>query len=367
MLQTKSLKTEFSAMIDILFVLAVLTFMSFFYYGLRAVVVVLISVGTSYVADIICLKLRKQRYDYKDLSAVVSGAVLALMMPASVQYNILILANIAAITIGKQIFGGKTKNIFNPAAVGFLIAAFCWKDSVLMYPKPTEALDLTARVGNTLYTSFTQNLQVATTPSVSNFDVLLGKFTGPMGSAHIVILLVCAVVLMFRRSISALTFCAGTGTILAFSYLVPKFGSAPGYSVFYELFSGMMVFGMIFLACDFYTVPKTRSSRFLYGVLIGLFTVAFRHLSSAENAVVFAVLIANPLAISLDRSTLSFSELTNELLQKYRPILKQKLSGVFQTQKAGKSLETQPNSPIKTNERSDNQNAKKARRKRRKN
>lgn len=326
MFQTKSLKTEFSAMVDVLFVIAVLTFMSFFYYGTRAITVVLISVCASYITDFICVKLRKQKYDYKDLSAVVTGAVLALMMPASIPYNILIVANLIAVVVGKQIFGGRSKNIFNPAAVGFVFSAFCWKDTVLMYPKPKEVLELSAHVSNTLYPSFSQNLSIATTPAVSDFDVLLGKFTGPMGSVHILILIVCAFVLMFRRSISALTFCSGTITILLLSYIFPKYGATAGYSVFYELFSGMMIFAMLFLACDFYTVPKTRSSRFLYGVLIGVITIVFRHFSSAENAIVFAVLIANPLTIPLDRSTLSFSKLTEELMERYRNFLKDKKS-----------------------------------------
>ena len=318
MLKTKSLKSEFSAMLDILLVIAVLTFMSFFYYGARAVVVVLLSAATSYATDFICVKLRKQKYDHKDFSAIVTGSVLALMMPASIPYNILIVTDILAIVVGKQVFGGRGKNIFNPAAVGYLIASFCWKDIVLMYPRPREALALASHVGNTLYPSFTQTLGIATTPSISNFDVLLGKFTGPMGGAHILILLVCAFVLMFRRSISALVFCSGTVTVLLFSYIFPKFGATAEYSVFYELFSGMMIFAMIFLACNYYTVPKTRSSRFIYGVLIGGLTVLFRHLSSVDNPIVFAVLIANPLIIPLDQSTLSFSKLTHEWLARRR-------------------------------------------------
>lgn len=362
MLQSSSRKTEFSAMTDLLFVIAVLTFMSFFYYGTRALIVVGISISASLITDFICVKLRSEKYELKDLSAIVSGAVLALMMPASVPYTTLIIANIISIVIGKQIFGGRGKNIFNCAAVGFLFSSYCWKDAILMYPKPTEQLDLASHVTNTLYQSITQTLNIATTPAISNFDIFLGKFTGPMGAVHIIILLVCAIVLMFRRSISALTFCSGLGSILLFSYLFPKYGDSPLSSVFYELFSGMMVFGLIFLACDFYTAPKTRSSRFLYGILIGVLTILFRHLSDVENGIVFAVIIANPLSIPLDKSTLSFSKITSELFEKYKIILIDKKNQLFkkntgiETPKENKEKAAKPNT--KNNE-GKNKNGKK--------
>lgn len=312
----KTQKSERGTMLDILFVLAVLTFMSFYYYGLRAVIVVAISITASVVTDVICLYLRKAESRRPDLSAVVSGAVLALMMPASISYGILIITNIIAITIGKQIFGGKGKAIFSPVAVGYVFAAFCWKDVILMYPRPSEALSLASQVTNTLSPSFSKLLDIATVPSISDIDIMLGKFTGPMGSAHILILAVCAIVLMFRKSISALTFSAGVGTVLLIGYIFPVFGDSRGASVTYELIGNMMLFGMIFLACDYHTRPITRSSRFIYGVLIGIFTSIFRHLGTVENAVVFAVIVANPLRISLDKSSISFTRMVKNWTMK---------------------------------------------------
>ncbi|MBZ4670299.1 MAG: putative NADH:ubiquinone oxidoreductase, subunit RnfD [Oscillospiraceae bacterium] len=325
MLQSRSTKTEFSAMADILFVAVVLTFMCFYYYGLRAVAVVLVSVLSSFLTDFICVKIRKQKYDRRDLTAFVSGAVLGLMMPASVPYEIVIGANVFAIIVVKQAFGGHGKNIFSIPAVGFLFSSLCWKENVLMYPAPFDSLSLSSHVQNTLVSSFTQTLGIAKNPSVSYFDIFLGKFAGPMGATHIIILLVCAVVLMFRRSISALTFCGGLGSFLLFSYIFPKFGDSAQASVFYELFAGMTVFGMIFLACDYYALPKIRFSRFLYGFVVGFLSLLFRHLSSVENAVVFAVVIASPLAISLDKSVVAFGGMTKDLFNSAKDFVKTKM------------------------------------------
>ncbi len=325
MLQSRSTKTEFSAMADILFVACVLTFMCFYYYGLRAVVVVLISVLSSFFTDFACVKIRKMKYDKKDLTAFVSGAILGLMMPASVPYEIVIGANVFAIIVVKQAFGGHGKNIFSIPAVGFLFASLCWKENVLMYPAPFDSLSLSSHVGNTLTASFTQTLSIAKNPSVSYFDIFLGKFTGPMGATHIMILLVCAVVLMFRRSISALTFCGGLGSFLVFAYIFPRFGDSAQASIFYELFAGMNVFGMMFLACDYHALPKIRFSRLLYGFVVGFLSLLFRKLSSVENAVVFAVVIASPLAISIDKSVVSFWGTTKDLFNSARLFVKAKV------------------------------------------
>lgn len=202
-----------------------------------------------------------------------------------------------------------------------------------MYPRPMEALELSSQVDSVLYESLTSVLNIAKVPSVPDFDILLGKFTGPMGATHIVVLLVCALVLMFRRSISALTFCSGLLTTLIFAAFFPKYGDSLLSSLGYELVSGMLVYGMIFLACDYQASPKTRSSRFIYGILIALFSIAFRSLGKVENSIVYAVLIANPLSISLDKSTISFSRMMNSLIYK----IKLKLGG----QKPDKKTETE--------------------------
>lgn len=312
----QSTKTEKSIQLDIIMVLIFLVFMSYFYYGLRALAVVGVSLAASYITDMICVRLRGEKYDFKnDFSAIISGIVLALMMPASVPYHVMVISNIVAVAIGKQIFGYHGKNIFNAVSVGFVFSAFCWSDSVLMYPKPFENLEMTSQVSNTLYQSLTQTLNLAKIPAISDIDIVLGKFTGPMGATHIIVLLVCAVVLMFRRSISALTFCSGLGTMMLFAWIFPKYGDSVLSSLGYELASGMMVFGLLFLACDYNTAPKTRTSRFLYGIIIALMSILFRSVGKVENTIVFAVLVANPLSIPLDKSTLSFSEITGNFLQ----------------------------------------------------
>lgn len=286
----------------------VLTFITCSYYGLRPLIVVLGSILVSVITDAVCMALQKKKAVAYDWTAVLSGAVLGLMMPVSVPYPVLVAANMAAVILAKQIFGGHGHYFFNIPAVGFLFASLCWPDAVLLYPK-VETVDLASQVSNSLSTSLTQGLNIATIPAVSNFDIMLGKFMGPMGSTHIIILLVAAIVLMGSRSISALAVLPGFFTILFAGYCWPVYGSTRMDSLAYELISGMMVFGLLFLAGDRTTAPRTRAAKLLYSFLIGVLTLIFRRLGGVENAVVFAVLISNPIGLALDRQMLAIGSM----------------------------------------------------------
>jgi len=306
MLNQSSQKTEKRSVIDMLLVSLALVFMSCYYYGLRAFILTLISVISAYITDIICVKLRGEKYDFTDFSVPLSGVLMALMMPASVSYHIIVLSNILAITLGKQFFGGKGKNIFNPTVVGFVLSSICWGNEILFYPKPEETLSLASELSISLSPSLTRILGYASNPSVSNVDIFIGKFTGPMGATHIVIILVCAIVLICRRSASFLTFFSGIGTMAVLAYFFRFFGSDAFTAVFYQLASGTVLFSMLFFACDYYVLPKSKSSRLLYGIIIGGLTILIQAIGKVENSILYALIIAAPIGIVLDESAFSF-------------------------------------------------------------
>ena len=309
-------KTERKSVVDMFLVSLTLVFMSCYYYGLRSLVLTLISVLSAYIIDIICVKLRGEKYDFTDFSVPLSGVLMALMMPASVSYHIIVLSNILAITLGKQFFGGKGKNIFNPTVVGLVLSSICWGNKVLLYPKPEETLPLASELSVSLSPSLTRVLGYASNPSVSNVDIFIGKFTGPMGSTHIVIILVCAIILICRRSASFLTFFGGTGTIAILAYLFRFFGSDAFTAVFYQLASGTVLFSMLFFACDYYVLPKSKSSRLLYGIVIGGLTILIQVIGKVENSILYALIIAAPIGIVLDESAFSFGREFRKLKKK---------------------------------------------------
>jgi len=117
------------------------------------------------------------------------------------------------------------------------------------------------------------------------------------------------VFLIFRRSVSAITFF--TELILLGLYAFFKYDHNL-MCVLYFFTSGMLLFGMIFLSCDYSIIPKTRSSRFLYGVFFALCVIIFNDYSSTENAVIYAVILSSPIGIELDRKALSFADMVSK-------------------------------------------------------
>lgn len=303
-------KTEKSIMYDYLICLSSLIFMSIYYYGWRALIVISVSVATCYICDMVCVYQRKKVLELNDFSAIVTGIIFAMLMPASVPYNILIISCVIMVIIGKQAFGGNENPIFNTVAVGYAFASLCWKDAMSWFPLPSPKgqVDLASNVSNLTH-SFTYNVDLASMPSVSKFDMVLGIFSGPMGTTHIIVILVCAIVLISRRSISVLTFLSCLGTLLATAFLFPPAIRETRFSsIVFELLSGATLFVIVFIACDIRNSPKTKFGRILYGIIIALLTILFRRYAKIEVGMIFAVLIANVLSQPLDNNSANMAK-----------------------------------------------------------
>lgn len=314
----KTLKSKENVEKETLLLLLPLLFMAIYYYGMRVAVIAVISITICYMTELICNYLRIGNLYFKNITPILVGTVLALMMPATVSYNVMIISAIITIVIGEQVFGGDKNRIFVAPAVGYLFSAICWKNIVTSYPKPGIILTLDKQITDSLTQSFTKNLNDSITSSASNFDILLGNITGPMGSTHIFILLVCALIMILRRNLSALSFFSALGVIIFFGAVLPTYSNEINQSILYEISSGMVLFGLIFVTGDYATTPARGSARFLYGIIIGLLTVMFRRIGNVENGIVYATIIANPIGIALDKSALSFSKILKEYMARIK-------------------------------------------------
>lgn len=319
-------KPEFNIMTDMLIVLLIAAIVSVYYYGFRAVVVIAVTVLVSVAADLICLRLRKKEHDRKDLSALITGLTLGLMMSASVPYLEAAAAAIFAAVAAKHAFGGHGCEIFNPAAVGFLFASLCFPENMLTYPRILTDIPMSSVVpSDILSQSMTKTFILTGTSSVSLIDVLVGRFTGPMGTGFIVLLAVTAVFLMMRRSISVIAFFTELAVMGLYAFIRYNFNPM---SVLYFFAGGMTLFGMIFLSCDYSVIPKTASSRFLYGLTVSVCMIMFCQYSGTENAIVYASIASSPIGIELDRRALSFADmLKKRRYGKHRRKIKNNLLG----------------------------------------
>ena len=285
---------------DQLVCLSALLIMGVWRWGWRALAICILSVLVSMIADWLCCHLTKKTYNPKDLSTVVSGMCLGLLMPATVGYGYVAFG--AALAMGiKHIFGGKDNYIFNPACLSYTFLTVCWPSQVLMFPKLGEQIPVFGQYTGTLSTGLESNMIRLGAPlELSSGDVLMGNFLGPVGTTHVLILVVCGLVLMFRRALSPTITFVIFGAFLAGSFLFPAYDDIAS-AIVIELVCGNVLFGVIFLASDPQTMPKTFLGKIYYGVIIGILLVIFRHLAQTETSFVFVLLIANAVSLHIDR------------------------------------------------------------------
>lgn len=293
-------ESNLTVMTDVIIAMLPLYAMATYYYGARALLLGGYSVLICTLADLLCTLLAGRVPNIRDLSPAVTGMLVPLLMPASIRLEILAAAGLFAIAVAKHPFGGVGQNIFNPAAAGAAFAIVCWPRSMFAYPVPLEwmpiAVDETIRLG----TSPARALALGGAPTIDMLDMLLGNFPGPMGATNILVLLTCLLFLTFRRAVSlgmTVSFVAGAAAVAA---LFPRADLSPFRSVSYELMSGMLLLGALFLLNDPVTSPRRRPSRLLYGLLAGIVSMIFRHLGRFEESLLFAVLVMNAAVWMID-------------------------------------------------------------------
>ena len=286
---------------DQLICLAALMGMSVWQSGWRALVICIGSVLVCIIADIVFCRMTKKTYNPKDLSTIAAGLCIALMMPASVHYGIVAGGALLAIAV-KHIFGGKDNYIFNPTCVAIAFLIICYPNDMLSYPAAGSKPELWGDTGVQLVSGIESYLlKLGTAPTVNYENFMLGNFAGPMGTTHILIIAVCGICLMFRRSLSPLVMLCGLGSYCALTALFPVFSNI-GDTLMLELSAGYLLFGFVFLAADPQTMPATAAGKIVYGLVIGIVGCLFRHFGKVEGSFIFVLLIANALSLHLDEA-----------------------------------------------------------------
>lgn len=305
--------------------LLVLNVMAFYYYGFRATLVTIISVGISLLTEYICCQIVKKKFRLVDTSPIMSGMILALLMPASVPYRVVIFAAVFMIAVCKYAFGGNNNLIFSPAAVAYAFCALTWPNSVLRYPSPAPfgRLPLSSDIPDVMVRSFTHNVDVSLSSS-SYLDIIWGKLAGPMGTSCVLIILICAVSLYFFRDIPPSAFFSAVASNTLLFVLFPI--SASGWTAaMYSVVTGSFMFVLVFMACDLRFVPKRGFAQALYGIAFSTVSFVLRKYCGFENSAVFGFLIASVFSSELDR----FDLFAGNKLSKLGAILDQKISKAF--------------------------------------
>jgi len=277
-------------MLDVLIALVPAAVMSVFWFGWRALAVTAVCVASCIASEYISRLVLKRPHTVGDLSAVVTGVLLAFNLPSTVPLWQAAIGGVVAIVVVKQMFGGIGQNFVNPALAGRVVMLLSFADSMAVYEKPLHVdavSSATPIAGN------------ETMPST--WELLIGAHGGSLGETCAIALLLGFAYLLIRRVISPVIPLVMTGTVFVLTWII----ELSAVEALHHVLAGGLLLGAIFMATDYTTSPITPVGKVIYAVGCGALTVLIRQFGSLPEGVSFAILIMNVLVPLIERATYS--------------------------------------------------------------
>ena len=295
--------------------------MACFLYGLRPLLLCGAALLTGNLCDRLVSLLRRRVYRAGDFSNESFALIIALLMPATVDWYVLVAAVLAGVLIGKEVFGGYSSYPFHPAAVGYVVAAVSWPEQVFRYPQPYASIPLWDASGVAVSSTISDTLRSGGLINISALSLVLGEYAAPMGTGAAIVLVACGLFLWMQKDVrlsASLSFLITAGLIVFF--FPRQLGLTEGTAftaglvfrlrcVRDEMLTGAMLFSAVFLLNEPYTCAHHRRGRILYGAMVGAFTMGFRYFGVYETGVCFAILAVNSISGWLDRTEVRLHEL----------------------------------------------------------
>jgi len=264
---------------------------------ITAAISVLACVCTEYVISRYLLKEQKQTIG--DLSAVLTGLLLAFNLPSNLDWWIVLIGAVVAIGVGKMSFGGLGQNPFNPALVGrvFLLISFPAQMTSWPLAKGFATSYLDAETGATPLYFLKHIVKTGDLSSVdllpSLWDSFLGVMGGSLGEISAIALIIGGIILICCRVITWHIPVSIIATVALFSWIATPAGMDPSTFVGYELLSGGLMLGAFFMATDYVTSPMTAWGKIIFGIGIGFIMMVIRTWGAYPEGMSFAILIMN--------------------------------------------------------------------------
>ena len=293
--------TTQNIMRDVLIALAPALLGSVYFFGLRALALVIASVVSCYLFEKLWCLLRKQNDKTYDLSACVTGVLLAFVCPPTIAYWQLIIGDFFAIIVVKMLFGGIGKNMFNPALAARAFM-FSWPAAMSTWVKVgwENQAGLISTVDIVTEATPLAAMHQRVMPDVSLWDMFLGNVGGCVGETSAVLLLIGLAYLLIRNVISIRIPLAYVGTVAVLTFLFPMGNDRLAW-MGAQVFGGGLMLGAIFMATDYVTSPITKLGQIVYGIGCGALTVMIRYFGSYNEGVSYAILVMNACVVLLDR------------------------------------------------------------------
>lgn len=262
--------------------------------GVNALILTLLSVTLCVLFELAYELLMKKPVTVSDLSAAVTGVLLAFNVPSTCKWWVLAFGCFFAIIIVKQLFGGIGKNIVNPAIAARIFMFVSWPEHMTGFENQIDAISSATPL---------TSIAAGAVPKYSVLDAFLGNIPGCIGEVSALLLIIGGIHLIIHRIITPHIPLAFIGTVALISALFPQAGLIFYDSIGYQVFSGGLMLGAIFMATDYTTSPVTPIGRIIFGIGCGLLTMLIRYFGAYAEGVSFAIMIMNLLVWYIEKAT----------------------------------------------------------------
>ena len=275
-------------MLDVLIALVPAFIASIIIFGARSILVTCVCIASCVLSEWAFEKALKRPVTVNDLSACITGVLLAFNMPVSIPIWQAVFGSVIAIILVKQLFGGLGKNFANPAVTARIVMFLAFSITMTRWTAPDGVTGATplALIGK----------DEAALPGL--FEMFIGDHGGSLGETCTAALLLGGVYLLFRGVIT-------WHAPVSFIAVVFALTAALGYNPVYQILSGSLVLGAFFMATDYVTTPMNGAGRLVFGVGAGFFTVIFRVYGNYPEGVSFSILLMNILTPYINRLAMS--------------------------------------------------------------
>ena len=279
-------------MLDVIIALVPALIASIYYFGFRALYITGVCVLTCVISELAFQLITKRDIAITDLSAIVTGMLLAFNLPVTIPEWQAMVGSVVAIVVVKQLFGGIGFNFANPAITARIMMLVSFSGTMTNWVQP-KAVDM---VASATPLSLINEGDIEELPSL--FDMIMGNRAGSLGETCAVAMIFGFVYLLCRRVITWHTPVIYVATVFVFSYFAMGFDLM---AATYEILAGGLLLGAIFMATDYTTSPPTAWGKVIFALGCGIITVAVRLWGSNPEGVSFAILFMNILTPYISR------------------------------------------------------------------
>lgn len=283
-----------TSMRDVLIALLPALVGSFFFFGIRAIIVVALSVASCVLSEYIWNKLSKKKNSITDLSAAVTGVLLAFTLPPTIPYYMVVIGSVFAIIIVKCFYGGLGQNIVNPALAARTFLLACWPVAMTTWSIPgADAVSGATPLAI---------LKGAEGTLPKYMDLFTGTgIQGCIGEVSALLLLIGGIYLVLRKVITPVIPVTYIITVGVFGWLFAGEGLI-AENFLYSILAGGVFLGGIFMATDYSTSPLTSKGQFVYALMAGIITGVIRVYGGYPEGVTYAILIMNIATPLIDKA-----------------------------------------------------------------